>query len=209
MARITLFVESSVYFPLSAKPTPITCPSLRLISVTVALKRTSPPRLIILFLIPLTVSFNRSVPICGLLKYSISGGAPASISSLRIIVFRASKLPILSFPSEKAPAPPSPNCTLEFVSRTPERQNVKTLCLRLSTSGPRSNKMGLAPACAKISAANNPAGPAPTTIGRICNFFIFGKVYINSISFWTLLSLFIQITSFSSPVTRTTTVIMK
>ena len=72
-----------------------------------------------------------------------------------------SLVPVVSLPSEKAPAPPSPNCTLLVVSRIPFFQKLCTSSVRVSTSLPRSIKIG----CASISAANNPAGPAPTTTG--------------------------------------------
>ena len=76
-----------------------------------------------------------------------------------------SLVPVVSLPSEKAPAPPSPNCTLLVVSRIPFFQKLCTSSVRVSTSLPRSIKIGFAPLCASISAANNPAGPAPTTTG--------------------------------------------
>ncbi|KJR45280.1 hypothetical protein UF75_4312 [Desulfosporosinus sp. I2] len=169
-------VETSLSCPFSSKRTPVTCPSLISISVTIELKRTSPPRLITCSLILLTVSFKRSVPIWGLLKYIISGGAPACTNSLSTFILREFFCPIFNLPSEKAPAPPSPNCTLVWVSRIPVRQNFNTFLLRLSTSSPRSSRMGLAPAWARIKAANIPAGPQPTTTGRSFSFLSFGTV---------------------------------
>ena len=49
-------------------------------------------------------------------------------------------------------------------------QNLSTSAVLLSTSLPRSITIGFAPLCARISAANNPAGPIPTTSGEVPPF---------------------------------------
>ena len=74
-------------------------------------------------------------------------------------------MPVVSFPSLKVPAPPSPNWTLDSVSSSPVFQNLSTAAVRVSTSCPRSRTSGLYPALARISAANIPAGPNPTITG--------------------------------------------
>ena len=79
---------------------------------------------------------------------------------------RASLIPVVSLPSLKVPAPPSPNCTLDCSFSVPSRQKRSTDAVLASTSCPRSSTSGRSPACAKISAANIPAGPKPTMIGR-------------------------------------------
>ena len=79
---------------------------------------------------------------------------------------RGSLMPLLSLPSEKVPAPPSPNCTLLVGSKTPPAQNFSTSAVRASTSRPRSSTSGRSPAWASRSAANSPAGPMPATTGR-------------------------------------------
>ena len=45
-------------------------------------------------------------------------------------------MPVFSFPSEKAPAPPSPNWTLEVRSSSPVDQNRSTSAARCSTGRP-------------------------------------------------------------------------
>ena len=76
-------------------------------------------------------------------------------------------MPVVSFPSEKVPAPPSPNCTLEDWESAPVRQKCSTSAVRSSTSRPRSSTMGGRPARARVRAANSPAGPIPTTTGGV------------------------------------------
>ena len=68
---------------------------------------------------PRTVSLRRSVPMCGLAVQSDSlrrAGGDKSSSTLRA---RGSLVPVLSLPSEKVPAPPSPNWTLESGRKRP------------------------------------------------------------------------------------------
>ena len=75
-------------------------------------------------------------------------------------------MPEFSLPSENAPAPPSPNCTLLAGFSAPPRQNDSTSSARASTGLPRSTTTGASPARASLSAANSPAGPMPTTSGE-------------------------------------------
>ena len=71
----------------------------------------------------------------------------------------ASLMPELSLPSEKAPAPPSPNCTLLSGSSAAPFQKAFTSRARSSTLLPRSITSGARPMRASVSAANSPAGP--------------------------------------------------
>lgn len=75
-------------------------------------------------------------------------------------------MPVLSLPSEKAPAPPSPNCTLLSVSRVPVVKNLFTFAFLFSIQSPLSSITGLRPASARHSPAVKPPGPKPTTTGR-------------------------------------------
>ena len=87
-------------------------------------------------------------------------------------------MPVVSLPSEKVPAPPSPNCTFDSVSSLCCDQNVFTLLVLLSTSPPRSRTRGRRPAFASVNAANIPAGPKPATTGLNLDLRLFsGKAY--------------------------------
>ena len=68
-----------------------------------------------------------SVPTWGLASVRILSGAPQRTSSSKIHRWRRSLVPVFSLPSEKAPAPPSPNCTLDSGSRTPFFQKFSTV----------------------------------------------------------------------------------
>ena len=156
----------SVSAPSCAQITPLTRPSSTRKSSTNVLNRTSPPRRLISSRIFLTTRRSTSVPICGFCLYKISFGAPAATNSSSTLRIRASLIPVVSLPSLKVPAPPSPNCTLDCSFSVPSRQKRSTDAVLASTSCPRSSTSGRSPACAKISAANIPAGPKPTMIGR-------------------------------------------
>ena len=91
-------------------------------------------------------------------------------------------MPELSLPSENVPAPPSPNCTLLAGSKAPPDQKRSTSFARASTSRPRSITSGLSPAWARCSAANSPAGPIPTTMGRCAPGLSLGMGWAGSIS---------------------------
>ena len=137
-------------------------------SVTRCRKRISPPSAPIsarIFSIMLT---SRKVPMCGLETNRISSGAPAltnSVSTLRVR-WRGSLIWLHSLPSEKVPAPPSPNCTFDSGSSTPWRHRPQVSFVRSRTLRPRSSTSGRSPIWARISAANRPQGPKPTTSGR-------------------------------------------
>ena len=81
------------------------------ISVSLDSKRTSPPRVIISSRIALTIWHSTSVPIWGLFTYRISGAAPNSTKSSSTFrcLPKGSFTKVFNFPSEKVPAPPSPN----------------------------------------------------------------------------------------------------
>ena len=106
-----------------------------------------------------------SVPMWGLWDQRTSSGAPAEISVSSTAEIRGSWVPVVSFPSEKVPAPPSPNCTLLEAFKSPVSQNRSTSRVRVSTSWPRSSTMQGSPFRARYRAANRPAGPIPTTTG--------------------------------------------
>ena len=101
----------------------------------------------------------------GLASYKMLSGAPWAANSSSTKCRRLSWMPVFSFPSEKVPAPPSPNCTLFSVSRGPPPRKASTALRRVKASCPRSITTGMAPARASTSAANMPAGPKPTTTG--------------------------------------------
>ena len=77
---------------------------------------------------------------------------------------------VVNLQSENAPAPPSPNWTLDSVFNSPVYQNLSTVSVLLSTSSPRSITSGLYPFSANSNAANIPAGPNPTTTGLFFNY---------------------------------------
>ena len=106
------------------------------------------------------------MPTCGWAMYKMSSGAPQAWSVCSTRAMCGLLMPVVSLPSENAPAPPSPNCTLLSPSSAPPAQKVSTSRARSSTRLPRSNTTGRAPASARASAANSPAGPSPITAGR-------------------------------------------
>ena len=112
-----------------------------------------------------TVWRSTSVPMWGLWDQRTSAGAPASIRASSTAEMRGSWVPVVSLPSEKVPAPPSPNCTLEVGSSFPVDQKRSTSAVRRSTSWPRSSTTQGRPFRARNRAANSPAGPMPTTTG--------------------------------------------
>ena len=73
--------------------------------------------------------------------------------------------PVVNFPSENVPAPPSPNCTLHSSFNLPVVLYSSTYFWRSSTHEPCSIMIGLYPLSINVKAQNNPAGPAPTIIG--------------------------------------------
>ena len=115
-------------------------------------------------------------------------------------------MPVLSLPSENAPAPPSPNCTLDCSSKMPCARILATSLALPSTSRPRSSNSGCRPALAKINAANKPAGPPPTTTGR-SSAVTRGTVYSNGLA--SVADGQRAISACSSPDTATSTVSTK
>ena len=97
----------------------------------------------------------------------MEGSAPASARISRTFLLRpdGSFTNVLSFPSEKVPAPPSPNWTFDSGLSSPPRQKASTFCVLESTSSPRSRIRGEKPALASIRPQNMPAGPNPTITG--------------------------------------------
>ena len=83
-----------------------------------------------------------SVPICGFDRYNISSGAPNVTNSFNTFLQKGLLIPVVSFPSEKVPAPPSPNCTLDDVFNLPVFLNVSTLFFLFSTLSPCSIMIG-------------------------------------------------------------------
>ena len=76
-------------------------------------------------------------------------------------------MPVFNLPSENVPAPPSPNWMFVRLSRGAPALKASTMATRPSTSAPRSTTSGARPARARYRAQNSPAGPVPTTMGRI------------------------------------------
>ena len=70
---------------------------------------------------------SRSVPMCGLASTRIESGAPKRWSVSRTTAILSWRLPQVSFPSLKVPAPPSPNWTFDSGSKTPDVQNLITV----------------------------------------------------------------------------------
>ena len=67
----------------------------------------------------LIIFIKLSVPICGLVKYRICSGAPNFTNSSKTVLQYGEFMPEVSLPSEKVPAPPSPNWTFELVFKMP------------------------------------------------------------------------------------------
>ena len=137
----------------------------------------SPPRPSTVLRIAFTTPAKRSVPMCGVAEYIISLGAPCSQNFSNTRRQRLSFIPVVSLPSEKVPAPPSPNCTFDSGFKTLDRQKLLTEAVRSSTVSPRSMIIGESPASVKVRAANIPAGPKPTITGlKVLLRFTGGKV---------------------------------
>ncbi len=178
IARIILSQKISFSWPLLVAIIDLTLLSLRLILLKQVPNNTLPPSALISSLIFLIVGFNLSVPMWGFALYIMSLGAPWLTNSSNNFLTLLSLVPVVNLPSEKAPAPPSPNCTLELVFNLPPFQNVSTSFVLVSMSIPLSIKVTLAPDLASIKLANNPAGPAPTTIVLLLLFLQIGCSYL-------------------------------
>ena len=134
--------------------------------VSGVLKCTVPPRRSISLLMEVMTPRSRSVPTWGFCRQAMSAGAPWSKSARVTKAHSGSPTRVVSLPSEKVPAPPSPNWRLADGSKRPVCSNRSTAATRCSSAGPRSSTMGRYPCRASSSAANSPAGPRPQTTGR-------------------------------------------
>ena len=72
---------------------------------------------------------------------------------------RPSWVPVPSLPSEKAPAPPSPNWTLASGSSSPPERKASTAFCRSSMRGPTLETMGHSPARARTERRRRARGP--------------------------------------------------
>ena len=127
-----------------------------------------------------TTRVSTSVPTWGFASYVTERGAPWLANSRRTCAIRLSCVPVLSFPSENVPAPPSPNWTLHSVSSAPPLLKAATLAVRASASRPRSRTMGRSPARASVRAQNIPAGPKPAMTGGAPRGVTLGILYVSS-----------------------------
>ena len=84
-------------------------------------------------------------------------------------------MPVVNFPSENVPAPPSPNCTFEKGFNCLSCRKPSTSCFLSSTVFPCSIIIGDIPCCTSVKAENKPAGPAPTMTGEGQVFKLFKK----------------------------------
>ena len=74
-----------------------------------------------------------SVPICGFDKYKISSGAPNFTNSCNTFLQNLLLIPVVNLPSEKVPAPPSPNCTFDKGFNLPFNKNSSIVFFLSST----------------------------------------------------------------------------
>ena len=134
-----------------------------------------------------------SVPICGLAVYNVDSGAPKLTNSWRTLVQKGLWIPLVNLPSEKVPAPPSPNWTFDKQSNLPVFLNISTTFCLFSTLSPCSITIGVIPFWTKVRAANKPLGPAPTITTFLLEIFL---ELICGNSFFTTLSNFLYLSSF-------------
>ena len=134
--------------------------------VSFVLNATVPPASSIILTMLVTTVGRTSLPTWGFASHKIFFCAPALTKVSRIKRWEALLVPVLSFPSENVPAPPSPNWMLLSRSSWPVWLWCSTAAVLLVASSPRSMSRGLRPALASVSAQNRPAHPAPTTTGR-------------------------------------------
>jgi len=109
---------------------------------------------------------------------------------------------VYSFPSEKVPAPPSPNCMFDFGLKSLCWKKLFTSLILASTSRPLSISSGLRPAFASNSVVNRPHGPLPTTTMSFSgNFFTVFSSYTKGsyvLVRWCLSHFFIVLMSLTS-----------
>ena len=84
-------------------------------------------------------------------------GLDELVSTLRVR-WRGSLIWLHSLPSEKVPAPPSPNCTFDSGSSTPRRHRPQVSRVRSRTALPRSSTIGRRPICASTQRGEDAAG---------------------------------------------------
>ncbi len=128
----------------SLRISPVSSPRLITRSVTLVEKRKLPPRRIISSRRLSTTLRRTSVPMWGLATYKISSGAPncTKVSKTKRLRPSLSLTRVFSFPSEKVPAPPSPNWTLDSGSKAPPCQKASTSAVLSRTGFPRSKTTG-------------------------------------------------------------------
>ena len=98
-------------------------------------------------------------------------------------------IPLVNLPSEKVPAPPSPNWTFDNVFSFPVFWNSSTSFFRSSTVFPCSIIIGFIPFWANVNAENKPAGPAPIITGLFEDFLF--TIILKGSSFFTIWTFFI------------------
>ena len=135
-------------------------------SVSLVSNRISPPSCSMPSTMFVTTVGRMSDPMCGLASQRISRGAPEVTSVCKIRRCSWFLVPVVSFPSENVPAPPSPNWILLSGSSAAVVLKRSMSAVRRQASWPRSMRSGCRPALARASAAKRPAQPAPTTTGR-------------------------------------------
>ena len=152
-----------------------------------------------------TTFISTSEPICGFASVIIALSAPnrTKFSRTNLLLPSLSFTRVFNLPSEKVPAPPSPNCTFDSLSRAFPCQKDSIVSLRLSASSPLSITRGFNPAFESKSAANIPAGPNPTITGLSIfsrSAFSMGSLYSFSLNIETSFDFerFTRISSFSA-----------
>ena len=142
--------------------------------------------------------------------YIISSPAPASAKVSITNLILGSLMPLVSFPSENVPAPPSPKRMLDSSLRMPLFLKDSTSLTRSDIPFPRSMTIGLYPFFASSRAANMPHGPNPTITGRPISFSLPGIGSNFSIGLCTLhLCFFAILGDTSTLVVKSTVYTMK
>ena len=105
-------------------------------------KSTRPPSASISARMEAMTPRKRSVPTWGFCCQAISAGAPWASRVSVTKPHSSSPMRVVSLPSEKVPAPPSPNWMLAFGSSAPAAKKRSTAATRFSRAGPRSSTSG-------------------------------------------------------------------